>query len=376
MPSKSDSKPLPEQENTEVPDGAAGQEQVEPLSEEELARFVEALRLLGLGDLPAWYHGLEILLRLGSAVVPLLLERLDDATWTPQHYAILEALGRLGDEAAIPLLEGLLQHRDARRRLAVVRALRGLPTSAGPYLGLLRDPDWQVRQEAVFALGGLDSRRLVPPLVRCLRDPHHRVRAAAANALGRVDAVEAKDALRRALADEHRWVQSMAAWSLGRLGPQRDLAPLLTCLRDARKDAGVQLLQRAGLGDPDGTQACSALLELLEDPDEAVRAQTLEAIGRLQCVEAIPRLARMVRLASPGLRRKAAWALAAMGQPALAPLLDLLGHPDEAVQQCAIFALGHLRLRSAAEGVYHALLAESAYVREETKQSLQRLQGK
>lgn len=337
--------------------------------------FERALGMLSRGDLPGWATALDILERIGPAAVAPLLAELEREPWSALHQGVTEALGRIGHDSAAPALAELLAHRDARRRLAAIRALRRIEKSPRLFVSTLSDADWQVRVEAVFALGDLGAnktrgaragKRLAPPLVRCLRDPHHRVRAAAANALGRLDATEAVTALRRALADEHRWVASMAEWSLRRLEqPTRRAGS--SSPRNRPRSASERLAHG---------QACELALEMLDDQRAGAKEQALATLERLRCVDAVPRLMEMARREQPELRRKAAWTLGALGPSAREALQALLDDPDEAVQLDAIFALGQLQVRSVAEEVFHVIREDSEEVQTEARRSLTLITGK
>jgi HEAT repeat protein len=53
-----------------------------------------------------------------------------------------------------------------------------------PLLEALNDPDWEVRQAAVYALGAFEDERVIPALLPRLRDDSGDVRSATAYMLG------------------------------------------------------------------------------------------------------------------------------------------------------------------------------------------------
>jgi beta-lactamase regulating signal transducer with metallopeptidase domain len=115
------------------------------------------------------------------------------------------ALGRLGDDDAVPSL-----------------------------VDALEDDDPSVREHVATALGNLGDQRAVAPLADALlHDKNARVREHAASALGQLGGTEAVEALAEALrTDREPRVRAHAAEALGAIGDARAVGPLSTALRD------------------------------------------------------------------------------------------------------------------------------------------------
>jgi HEAT repeat protein len=340
-----------------------------------LADIDRAIEDLASPDLAVHYRAQRFFLGLGPGALPLLSTLLEADIWGAREEAAVEIMKHLGEPAAVPLLLAALQSPRSAKRLCALRGLRWLLRDPEPFLAALADDDWQVRQEALFALGGLPlAPEAVARIVLALEDPHYMVRAAAANALGRLHCSGAAEALQRTLKDENRRVKDMAAWSLKRLADPSAMEPLLTALAaDAAPTATTRAdaLHRAAAR-PEG-MPCPALMALLNDPDESIRAEVMELLGRQRCREAVEALALAVRFEPPALKRTAAMALAGIGTPAVPALRRLLDETDETVRGQSVAALGQIMIRTAAESVLKAMSEESDVVREEARRALSRL---
>ncbi|GAB6042835.1 HEAT repeat domain-containing protein [Endothiovibrio diazotrophicus] len=113
--------------------------------------------------------------------VEALCRRLERETDATVRQVILTSLIRIGDPPSVQCLVPLLRSDVTALRNEVAEALRGMGTSAGPYVeGLLHDRDPDIR---IFALGILDA--LAHPEIRewltaaIRREDHVNVCAAA-----------------------------------------------------------------------------------------------------------------------------------------------------------------------------------------------------
>ena len=124
-------------------------------------------------------------------------------------------------------------------RLAVVEALGKLGNQAPRELIVLalRDEDELVRAAAAKALGSLGERTLIEPLIFKLKDENEMVRFEVATALGRVyeqlHSQLSREFLLHLLEDENEDVQALAAWALGEQGEQASLEPLAFALENS-----------------------------------------------------------------------------------------------------------------------------------------------
>ena len=130
-----------------------------------------------------------------------------------------------------------------RLAAAEVLAKRIDPALAPEFLGLLADPNFEVRLSAVQFLGRIRDPEIAEALLPLLADSDSDVRQAVAQALGTIGEPAAIEALVLALTDEERAVRQAAELALGRIDPN------WVCSEAAQR-ATPQL--EASLNDPRG----------------------------------------------------------------------------------------------------------------------------
>jgi len=191
-----------------------------------------------------------------AAVMPALVELLEDADVTVRDDLWIPAVGKVGPGAhrAVPLLVDKLREAD--------HAL------------------YPVHSAAVESLGQIGP-RAVPALMAALQRSHPRVRAGAAAALGRIgpEARGAIPALVRRLADAEPAVRELAVAALGNIEPVTVLAELRSALRDTEPSVRRQAVTALSRVRP---APLRDLLEMVGDGDAAVSEAAVEAIGQLQ----------------------------------------------------------------------------------------------
>lgn len=239
---------------------------------------------------------------------------LKDEHATPRGQVILIA-GKLG-KSGLPLLEQAMQHESYVLRRHAVEAL--------PKLG----------REALPA---------IPRLLEMIERDVPSVRAAAIRTLGKLPvasggpwAQQHLEGVLRAFAPEHRAYRSHGIRALKDLGPHAKpgLKHLMAQIRRAPGQALTQTaIQALGAIGPDAAEAVPLLVELL-DGDAKLCRPSLEALARIaRNVEPgvagriLPKLRALLGAELP-VARSAAFALGALGEPALPELRALLAKRD------------------------------------------------
>jgi HEAT repeat protein len=136
--------------------------------------------------------------------IPPILEVLDGEKDRTVRINLINGLGRLGNDDALPFLLGLLKDRDQLIRAEAAAALSRFNSEAA-YNELLTGlaqktakEDYLLRQYTAEALGKMADRRSLQPLITALKDTNAFVRAAAATALGELGDKRAVEPLTRA----------------------------------------------------------------------------------------------------------------------------------------------------------------------------------
>ena len=313
-----------------------------------------------------------------------------------------------GDRAAA---QALLVHREARliaalkaedagararaaRLLGDRRAIGCLEEPMEALLDALADPSAGVRAAAAYSLAAWHNERVAAALIKALQDPEAWVRRNAALGLGYAGGQEAVVPLARALSDANWEVRHAAAWAIANCagGPEA-IGPAESALLKALRDQSPWVRRRAAaaLGNFRGTSepAVVALIGALSDADAKVREATAEALGRAgpHSAKAVPALVAAVKdkknaFRSTGpvgmggqirIREKAARALANIGEPGVAGLIECLAAPIPAARAEAVWALQRMGLaaKAAAPALEKALQDEDAEVRAAAAQAIE-----
>jgi HEAT repeat protein len=253
-----------------------------------------------------------------------------DATSRMRRKTILFIL--LAGLSLFDQIRNVFSSRSSITRMKAVRDVRGL-------IRLLNHRDPDVQYEAAGALGDIRDPGAVEPLVTALKnDEISGVRWKAAEALSKIGA-PAVDALIGALRHDDDDVRWKAAIALGEIGDPRSIDPLLILLcnedRFVKSHAAYALSM---IGEP----AVDPLICALNEGDGNLRWGAAIALGKIQNPRAIEPLIRALADKYENVRAESAAALAAMGKPALEPLLQFLKFSDGDARLEVVTALGEL----------------------------------
>jgi HEAT repeat protein len=272
----------------------------------------------------------------------------------PDPKALEEVLLRMGDEG----------EKEWKLKVVELYGLAGFTTTRTRQL---HSRFKSKRSDAARRLGRIGDPEVVPELAQLLRDPEEEVREAALFALGRIGTKEALEYMFGALGSGDRWSQekvaeaieeagdesrqvlagllkdesplrrAFAAEVLGGVGGEEEAARLVEALQDGEKD--VRARAADSLGRMRSRRARPALLSALEDPAWEVRAQAVKALGRIGEEEDAPSLALALRDSEWWVRGNAASALREMGESGEAPLIEMLWDEDRFAREAAAQAL-------------------------------------
>ena len=201
-----------------------------------------------------------------------------------------------------------------------------------------RDPD--VQYEAAAALGDIGDSDAVEPLIAALKNNElSGVRWKAAEALSKIGA-PAVDALIGALRHHDDDVRWKAAIALGEIGDPRAIEPLIALLCDEDRFVKGRAAHALGLF---GEAAVDPLIRALREGDGNLRWGAAIALGKIRDTRAVEPLIRALADKYENVRAESASSLAAIGKPALEPLLQFLKFSDGSARFEVVRTLGELK---------------------------------
>jgi HEAT repeat protein len=317
-----------------------------------------------------------------DSVVHALVAVLEDDDDEVRGTAVA-GLGSIGSPACDALLRTLASGSE-RAKVAALIALEHIRPHefrvVRAVTHALRDGMPSVRMQAAGTLGGFRDLTTVPSLIEFMaREENAEVRAYGTCALMNFDPVpsEAIPTLIEILSRKEKDAQE-AAWALGQ-GGWPAVGPLIVVLSDPmRKPVHCMVIRSLADIGPEAAAAVSLLKEKLKSDDEAIRRETIWALGemgadageavnelkkilptelpshRVFIAESISKIAPddplscevlSVELRNPDwdIRNKSAWALERMGPKsakAVPALVTALSDPNDDVRKPAAIALG------------------------------------
>lgn len=272
-----------------------------------------------------------------AAVMPALLDALQDGEENVRVPATEALLGFSPDDSIIPRLIELLKKEESRSSAAAL--LQHLGVKAAPavpaLLDALKGSDAEERRTFGEALGSI-GKPAIAGLLKVVDDAEQdeAVRAAALQALGQMGPAghDAASALEKYLKDDSKPLQRQAAITLAQLGSDTDIVPvLLEALQD--KDRQVAYMAQGALLTlgPRAASAFDRLAAILHGGD---RQQQYTALNLLVAVQpsvdkTLPVLLPLLRNdADPNFRNTAAMHLGQFGSGAVPALVQALNAPS------------------------------------------------
>ena len=303
-----------------------------------------------------------------------------DSHWDAQ-LAALEALGRMGEERAVPLIVAALEDENAQElsaagitalagcgpagqkalltrlrqgavneRRQVVRLLARTPESHQPLTReleaatqtalneALEDSDGEVRALALGILGGTLSAGRIAEM---MADPESTVRSAGIALLAAHANADQAEIWQALLNDPQPSVRAKAVTALPSLMGQKSLSRLARALADHHQEVAVAAVEALGVLDNPAAQGILADLAGQTELEPLLRVAAVEALHDRATGPARERLLELLFNQEPAIRQASLEALAGRpGQRDIAFLLELLGldlvaqdSPDSSVEQ-------------------------------------------
>jgi HEAT repeat protein len=187
------------------------------------------------------------------ALASHLVARLGTERDEAERGRLTRDLVRLGREAALALADALGEARDRFQRRSYADALAAMgPLGMEMAQGMVLDPRWFVVRNGVAILGDIGGEAVVDPITAALAHTDHRVRRESVLALAKLGGDDAAQLLLGMMHDPEPDVRGAACRALGALKSEKALRPLLTLLESEKdEDVQVECLRALGhLGDP------------------------------------------------------------------------------------------------------------------------------
>ena len=233
--------------------------------------------------------------------------------------ALLAVVKRIKDEKSIDVKCTLLEALGKMDDLAVVATL----------INYFDHPDPQIRESVAFAMSRLGGHNQTDKLVELSRDSIAEVRAMATFAMMRTGDSTAFQRLRWCLKDSVPLVREYAALAVGSLGDSTGLKDLTDRLRREKYDRVkvniIRSIARVG-----NKKALKSLLNVIAGKESIhVRAEAIEAIGKLKLGMALSKVKPFISDENRTIRGKAIVAVAQLDPDGfLSIATELMEHAD------------------------------------------------
>ena len=251
---------------------------------------------------------------------------------------------------------------DTKRQRQIVQRLVALTEDNlelnfdGIFKHCLKDPDAEVRRQAIEGLWENEEASLIAPLIHLLeQDSSEKVQAAAATALGKF-----------ALLAEHRKLRPDHAMRVEKA--------LLAATSARDKPLEVQRRALEAVAPLNRPEVKSAIMAAYESRDSRLKVSSIYAMGQ-NCDPAwLPILLIELDNTDAEVRYEAASACGELGEEAAVPaLIGLVNDPDIDVRMVAIQALGKVGGAKARECLQRCLNNTSEAIRDTARQALDEL---
>jgi HEAT repeat protein len=242
-------------------------------------------------------------------------------------------------------LKNVFSSRNTIIKMKTARDVRGL-------IRLLSHDDPDIQYEAAEALGNIGDVSAVGPLISALKTGEiSGVRWKAAEALAMIGPPSV-DPLIDVLQYPDVDVRWKAAIALGEIGDPRAIGPLIRCLSDKdRFVIGRSALALGMIGKP----AVEPLIRALQEGDGNLRWGAAIALGKAKDPDAVVPLIHALADKYENVRAEAVSSLAAIGKPAIAPLIRFLKYAGGTARIEMMNALGELQANDAIEPLVQLL---------------------
>ncbi|MHA2001694.1 MAG: HEAT repeat domain-containing protein [Promethearchaeota archaeon] len=305
--------------------------------------------------------------------VSALLEQIK----SKDNEAKLLAIKRLGmiydDDRIIDPLLTLLLDKNAKIRETTILSLSTQSQTEKiirPIINCLKDEEVNVQLAAIRALSEFRSIIATKPLIKILSDTNSssEIRAGTVLALGLIEDKNSLFPLIDCLDDEFPQVRINALSALSHLGDPRAIDPIIELLQK-EKDENVQQMAILALGPlgQNNERIIDPLIKFLSDPNPRVRQYAIVSLGQTHDPRIIEPLLKVINDKDPYVRQVCASSLSEIQDPkTITQFILRLKDENEEIRETAARALGKLADVNAIPALIEALNDNNATVRDES----------
>lgn len=234
---------------------------------------------------------------------------------------ITDALGHIGGDKAISILQTLLQDKLSIVRFKAAYWLGQLRDErpVRELINALKDTDDQVVTNAAHALVKIGTQEAAAAVMDAAHSQNTKVRATAVFWLGILGGEAALDVIEEILVSDEREVRLKAAEALGFIGGDKALSILRTLFQG--NDFGIRITSVRAAGQCGGEKAIEFLLAALRDSTGEVRMTAVDALVKIDGKRFVDVFIDGLRDPHPYVRQHAAMALDRIADRKVIPAL-------------------------------------------------------
>jgi HEAT repeat protein len=247
-------------------------------------------------------------------------------------------------------------------------------TSIIPLLG---HKESLVRKSAILSLITLENTSLieVEHFLSAIKDPNRDVKLEAIRALGEYSGQQVIDALSVTLNDEERDVRMATIKALGQVGSKNAVRLLLSILNEVDGEYFLEVVRSLGIAG--GPKATNALSNLIDKETGARSAFVLDALGVIGGDLVIEVLIQTLNKDDSGLQIRVLNVLGNINDDrALDAIISIFRDDDENIRKNAVKQLSNFKVKKSINALVSSLEDDDIYVREYAVNSLNTIGGK
>ncbi|MCX5965400.1 MAG: HEAT repeat domain-containing protein [Cyanobacteria bacterium] len=294
-----------------------------------------------------------------------LCKLIADRSYEEKRWGKMHEFERRGSKKAIPHLLNLANHpnSDVRHWAAHGLLIFGDHSATKELLKLLKDPSSDVRRSVFFALGRIQDEHAIPVLIESMNDG--KLRGLASMALGQIGGKKAVSSLLGLLENPNKDIRWYAIDALDYIGDKSSMQGLIDRLQDSNSDIrGKAAYTLGSLGDKTATPALiNNLRHFPKEYDDDMSHEVygvIETLGNIGDARAIPSLKEFLENSYGYIRQTIIFALGKIGDNTVVPhLIHIIRNGECDSGSKAAKILGKMNIVDAIPDIITFLMTEA-----------------